>query len=89
METALPPVRTVTDLARGVTNLDGCSTSDPVLAMLESSPPIAGDRPLSSGVVGIAAKKISDLAEVRVLSTAPAHSRAAQRQSIDLFLVLN
>ena len=51
--------------------MSGGAASDPVLAMLESSPPIAGDRPLSGRVVRIAAKKISDLAEVRVLSTAP------------------
>src|SRR5260370_15716367 len=29
METALPPVRTVTDLSRGVTDPDGCSSPAP------------------------------------------------------------
>jgi hypothetical protein len=29
IETALPPVRTVTDLFRGVTNPDGCSSPAP------------------------------------------------------------
>jgi hypothetical protein len=36
METALPPVHTVTDSARGVTDTDGCSSPPP--------PDIAGGR---------------------------------------------